>query len=172
LNVPMSRLQQQGGLNFGRAAEITRDELKFTKFIGKLRRQFSLMFHDMLKTQLILKGIITEQDWKEMADSVEYVYAQDAYYTESKDQEILRSRMELLSQVDPFVGKYMSKNYIQKHILRFTEEEIDEMENEMENAASASMDYSEPLEDPNQPGNILPKGNPFPAPPEKKNGNK
>lgn len=175
LNVPMSRLQQQGGLNFGRAAEITRDELKFTKFIGKLRRQFALLFHDLLKTQLVLKGIITEQDWTEMVDNVEYVYAQDAYYTESKEQEIMRSRVELLMQMDPFAGKYVSKSYIQKKILRFTDEEIDEMESEMEDSVASSLDYSEPLEDPNQPGNILPKGTPFPAPPEKpekKNGNK
>ena len=172
LGVPMSRLQQQGGLNFGRAAEITRDELKFTKFIGKLRRQFAMIFHDLLKTQLILKGVLTEQDWTEIVDSIEYVYAQDAYYTESKDQEIMRSRIDLLAQVDPFVGKYVSKTYIQKNILRFTEEEIQDMDTEMEQAASNSMDYSEPLEDPNQPGNILPKGSPFPAPPEKPNGNK
>jgi DNA-dependent RNA polymerase auxiliary subunit epsilon len=172
LNVPMSRLQQQGGLNFGRAAEITRDELKFTKFIGKLRRQFSLMFSDLLKTQLVLKGIITEQDWKDMENEVDYVYAQDAYYSESKDQEILRSRMELLAQMDPFMNKYVTKKYIQTKILRFTDEEIEEMNGEMEEQASNAMDYSEPLEDPNQPGNILPKGSPFPAPPEKKNGNK
>jgi len=171
LNVPMSRLQQQGGLNFGRAAEITRDELKFTKFIGKLRRQFALMFHDLLKTQLILKGVLTEQDWTDMVESIEYVYAQDAYYTESKDQEILRSRIELLAQVDPFMNKYVTKSYIQKNILRFTEEEINEMDAEMEEQASKSLDYSEPLEDPNQPGNILAKGTPFPASPEKKNGN-
>jgi len=131
-----------------------------------------MMFHDLLKTQLILKGVLTEQDWNDIVESIEYVYAQDAYYTESKDQEIMRSRIELLAQVDPFVGKYVSKTYIQKNILRFTEEEIDDMDAEMEQAASDSMDYSAPLEDPNQPGNILPKGTPFPAPPEKKNGNK
>jgi hypothetical protein len=131
LNVPISRLQQQGGLNFGRAAEITRDELKFTKFIGKLRRQFSQTFSDLLKTQLMLKGIITEQDWKEMSTRIEYVFAQDAYYTESKEQEILRSRMELTSQIDPYLNKYISKSYIQKKILRLNEEEISDMEKEM-----------------------------------------
>jgi hypothetical protein len=178
LYVPVSRLQQQSGLNFGRAAEINRDELKFTKFINKIRRQFSMMFDDLLKTQLILKGVVTEQDWNEMADDIEYVFAQDAYYTESKDQEILRSRIELLTQAAMFDGKYLSKNYIQKNILRFTEEEIEEIESENDTVSSNSMDYSEPLEDPNQPGNILPKGSPFPAPPEpkkppvKKNGNK
>jgi len=132
LNVPISRLQQQSGLNFGRAAEITRDELKFTKFIGKLRRQFSQVFSDLLKTQLILKGVLTEQDWKEMHNDVEYHFSQDAYYTESKEQEIIRSRAELVGQMDPFVGKYITKKYVQKNILRFTDEEVADMEEEME----------------------------------------
>ena len=146
LNVPISRLQQQAGLNFGRAAEITRDELKFTKFIGKLRRQFSQVFSDLLKTQLILKGVLTEQDWKEMYDDVEYRFAQDAYYTESKEQEIIRSRAELVGQMDPFVGKYVTKKYIQKNILRFTDEEIADMEKEMEAMA--------PEPEPNTPQDI------------------
>jgi hypothetical protein len=146
LNVPISRLQQQAGLNFGRAAEITRDELKFTKFIGKLRRQFSQVFSDLLKTQLILKGVLTEQDWKEMYNDVEYRFAQDAYYTESKEQEIIRSRAELVGQMDPFVGKYVTKKYIQKNILRFTDEEIEDMEKEMEAMA--------PEPEPNTPQDI------------------
>ncbi len=146
LNVPISRLQQQAGLNFGRAAEITRDELKFTKFVGKLRRQFSLMFADLLKTQLILKGIITEQDWVQMADDVEYVFAQDAYYTESKEQEILRSRVELIAQVDPYLNKYVSKSYIQKKIMRLSEEEISDMDSEMKAdlAANPPIESTEP----------------------------
>jgi DNA-dependent RNA polymerase auxiliary subunit epsilon len=164
LNVPASRLQQGSGLNFGRAAEITRDELKFTKFIAKLRRQFTLLFSDLLKTQLMLKGIVTDEDWEEMKEQIEFVFTQDAYYTESKDQEILRARLELLNQTDPFVGKYVTKKYVQKNILRLTENEIKEMDDEMEDDASRSMDYSDPLEDPNQPDNILPKGSPFPAP--------
>ncbi len=168
LYVPVSRLQQQSGLNFGRAAEINRDELKFTKFINKLRRQFSRMFDDLLKTQLVLKGVTTETDWEEMKEDIKYKFAQDAYYSESKDQELLRARVELLSQLAEFDGKYISKSYIQKHVLRLTDEEIAQMNSENEEAASAGMDYSEPLEDPNQPGNILPKGSPFPAPPEKK----
>jgi hypothetical protein len=172
LYVPVSRLQQQAGLNFGRAAEINRDELKFTKFINKLRRQFSRMFDDLLKTQLILKGVTTEADWEEIKGQINYKFAQDAYYTESKDQELLRARVELMGQLAEFDGKYVSKSYIQKHVLRLSDEEIEQMNSENEEAASAGMDYSEPIEDPNQPGNILPKGTPTPAPPEKKNGNK
>jgi len=176
LNVPMTRLTQEGGMNFGRASEITRDELKFTKFIGKLRRKFSTLFNDLLKTQLILKGVMTVQDWDEMVDDVQYKYAQDAYYAESKDQELLRSRIEILGQLAPFDGQYVTKKYIQSHVLRFTEQEVDEMDKAMEEQKATSMDYSAPLEDPNQPGNILTKGAPFPAAPEgsakKPNGNK
>jgi len=149
LNVPVSRMQQQGGLNFGRAAEITRDELKFTKFVGKLRRQFSQIFSDLLKTQLLLKGVMTEQDWKELADDIEYRFAQDAYYTESKEQEILRSRVELTTQMDPYLGKYVSKSFIQKKILRLSEEEISEMNKEILQDAESNKPL-ENTETPNQ----------------------
>jgi len=124
LNVPISRLEQQTGLNFGRSAEITRDELKFTKFISKLRRRFSGVFDDLLKTQLILKGVINESEWPELRESIQYKFASDAYYTESKEQEVLRSRIEILNNVAPFVGQLFSKEYVQKNILRFTDEEI------------------------------------------------
>ena len=132
LNVPISRLQQAGGLNFGRAAEITRDELKFTKFVGRLRKKFSTIFDDLLKTQLVLKGVLTEQDWKSFYQDIEYEFAQDAYYTESKEQEILRSRAELLTQMSQFVGQFYSRAYIQKHVLRLTNSEIEELEKEMQ----------------------------------------
>jgi polyhydroxyalkanoate synthesis regulator phasin len=130
--VPISRLQQAGGLNFGRAAEITRDELKFTKFVGRLRKKFSTIFDDLLKTQLVLKGVLTEQDWKSFYQDIEYEFAQDAYYTESKEQEILRSRAELLTQMSQFVGQFYSRAYIQKHVLRLTNSEIEELEKEMQ----------------------------------------
>tara|TARA_B100002019_G_scaffold84203_1_gene72637 strand:+ start:1646 stop:3154 length:1509 start_codon:yes stop_codon:yes gene_type:complete len=125
LNVPISRLEQQGGLNFGRSAEITRDELKFTKFIGKLRKRFTGIFDDLLKTQLILKGVITEGDWPQIKEDLHYKFASDAYYTESKDQEVMRSRLEILNSVAPFVGQLFSKEYVQKEILRFSDEEIE-----------------------------------------------
>lgn len=162
LNVPVSRLQQQSGLNFGRVAEITRDELKFVKFVQKLQNRFATLFHDLLKTQLLLKNIITEQDWEEIQHDIKYVYAEDAYYGESKNQEILRTRVEILGQLDPFVGKYFTKEYIQKEILRFTDEQVEEFNKENEEAASSGMDYSEPLVDPNNPNNTLPRGTPSP----------
>lgn len=124
LNVPMSRLEQQTGLNFGRAAEINRDEWKFTKFISKLRRRFTLLFDDLLKTQLILKGIITEADWEKMKYDIKYVFATDAFYTESKEQQILQSRVEILQGVAPFIGTMYSKEYVQENILKLSDDEI------------------------------------------------
>ena len=128
LNVPISRQQQQSGLNFGRAAEINRDEWKFTKFIARLRRRFSLMFDDLLKTQLILKGIITEADWESIKYKIQYNYATDAYYTESKEQQILQSRIEILNGMSTFIGSLYSKEYVQKNILKLTDDEIAEIE--------------------------------------------
>ena len=132
LNVPVSRLEQQAGLNFGRAAEINRDELKFTKFVSKLRKKFSTMFDDMLKTQLVLKNIMTEEDWKLHRDNIKYVYAQDAYYTESKNQEILRSRFEVLQGASSYIGALFSKEYVQKEILMLTDEQLEEINMQMQ----------------------------------------
>lgn len=132
LNVPVSRLQQQAGLNFGRAAEINRDELKFTKFIAKLRNKFSVIFDDLLKTQLLLKNVITEEDWSKIKDDIIYEFASDAYYTESKNQEILRSRVDVLNGVSQYIGTLFSKRYVQKKILMLTDEELEDMDKEMQ----------------------------------------
>jgi len=127
LNVPVSRLEQQAGLNFGRAAEINRDELKFTKFISKLRKKFSVMFEDLLRTQLVLKNVMTEEDFISIRDNIVYVFAQDAYYTESKNQEILRSRFEVLQGASSYIGSLFSKEYVQKEILMLTDEQLEEI---------------------------------------------
>ena len=147
LNVPMSRLEQQTGLNFGRAAEINRDEWKFTKFISKLRRRFTLLFDDLLKTQLILKGIITEADWEKMRYDIKYVFATDAFYTESKEQQILQSRVEILQGVAPFIGTMYSKEYVQENILKLSDDEIEEIktQNDASPPEVSPPDYS-PLE--------------------------
>jgi len=160
LNVPMSRLQQQGGLNFGRAAEITRDELKFTKFIGKLRRKFSTVFLDILKSQLLLKGIVTEVDWEKIREDIKFNFAQDAYYTESKQQELHRTRMELLGMAAPFDGKYFSTQYIQKEVLHLTDAEMSSIEKENKKNLSEN-----PPMDPNAgplPSAGPPRGEPKP----------
>lgn len=146
LNVPISRVQQASGLNFGRAAEITRDELKFTKFITKLRRKFSTLFLDLLRTQLIMKGVITDQDWKDIYQDIIFNFTQDAYYAESKEQELLRSRFELLAQAAQFDGQYLSKYYIQSHILQLHDNEIEEMNKQIEETATQSLDYSNPAD--------------------------
>ena len=131
LNVPVSRLEQQAGLNFGRSAEINRDELKFTKFVSRLRTKFGVMFDDLLKTQLLLKNIITEEDWNDIKDDLFYKFAQDAYYTESKNQEILRSRVEVLNGMASYIGTLFSKSYVQRNVLMLTDEEISQIESDL-----------------------------------------
>lgn len=131
LNVPLSRLQPQQGISFGRATEITRDELKFAKFVSRMRKKFNALFHDLLKTQLLLKGIIVEKDWEYIKEHIQYRYTQDQYFEEIKDAENLRNRIDLLTQVQPFVGYYFSKKYIEKNILRMTDNDIKIMESEI-----------------------------------------
>ena len=131
LNVPLSRMQPQTGISFGRATEITRDELKFAKFVGRLRKKFSQLFNDILKTQLILTGVITEKDWVEFKELIQYKFAQDQYFEEIKDAENLRNRIDLLNQMQPFVGTYFSKEYIMRSVLRMTVDEIEVMSKQM-----------------------------------------
>jgi hypothetical protein len=131
LNVPISRLQPQTGLSFGRQVEVTRDELKFAKFINRLRNKFSDLFRDLLKTQLILKGVIVEQDWNEIKEAIRYKFAEDQYFKEAKDAEMMRNRVDLLNQVQPYVGTYYSQAYIRKNLLHLTDDEIDNIEKEI-----------------------------------------
>ncbi len=149
LNVPISRLQQQSGLNFGRAAEINRDEWKFTKFIAKLRRRFSGLFDDLLKSQLILKGVITESDWADIKNKIQYRYATDAFYTESKEQQILQSRIEILNGMATYIGNLYSKEYVQKNILKLSDDEIAEIE--LQNTADP-VDLEPAMQPPPQEG--------------------
>jgi len=133
LNVPASRFQQESsGFNFGRAAEINRDELKFAKFISRLRRKFNALFDDLLKTQLVLKNIITEDDWQQIKEKLDYSYARDQYYQEIKEAENLRNRLDVLNQMSPYVGMYFSKQYVRKNILKLSDKEIENIEKENE----------------------------------------
>lgn len=132
LNVPMSRLEASTGMNFGRAAEITRDELKFGKFVDKLRKKFNELFQDVLRTQLILKGIMTNSDWNEIKEDINYIYAQDRYYSELKDAENLRNRVDVLNQMAPFIGIYFSQEYVMKKVLRYTDDEMDQIKSQIE----------------------------------------
>ena len=132
LNVPISRMQPQTGISFGRATEITRDELKFAKFVARLRKKFNELFNDMLKTQLLLKGVLTEKDWDTIKEKIQYRYAQDQYFEEMKNAENLRNRVDLLTQVQPFVGAYYSQEYVMKNILRMSDKEMQLMKSQIE----------------------------------------
>jgi len=124
LNVPPSRMDGEGGFNLGRSSEILRDELKFTKFVGRLRKRFSNMFNDMLKTQLILKNIITPEDWENMEQHIQYDFLYDNHFSELKDSELLTERLNMVATAEPYVGKYFSQDYLRRKILRQTDEEI------------------------------------------------
>ena len=140
LNIPISRFREQSGFGFGRQAEINRDELKFNKFIGRLRKKFNVLFNDLLRAQLILKGVITDTDWELMKERILYRYAQDQYMEEIKVDENLRNRIDLLNQLQPYVGSYFSKQYVRKNILRMTDDEIEaiDMQNQEEPPESIS----------------------------------
>ena len=131
LNVPAGRLDSATSFNLGRSSEITRDELKFTKFVGKLRKKFSDVFNDTLKTQLILKGIITPEDWDDMKEHIQYDYLYDNHFTELKNLEMMTEKLNVIGQMDPYIGKYFSVEYIRTQILGQTETEMEEIDAEM-----------------------------------------
>jgi hypothetical protein len=124
LNVPPSRMDGEGGFNLGRSSEILRDELKFTKFVGRLRKRFSAMFNDMLRTQLLLKNVITPEDWEMMSEHIQYDFLYDNHFSELKEAELLNERLSLVETAQPYVGKYYSQDYVRRHILRQTDIEI------------------------------------------------
>jgi len=132
LNVPVNRLEQEAQFSLGRSSEITRDELKFQKFLGRLRKKFSTLFIDLLKTQLILKGIVTEEEWKEFSQDIAVDYIKDTHFSELKDSEILRERLGTLREMDEYVGKYYSAEWVRKNVLMQTEEDIEEIDKQIE----------------------------------------
>ena len=132
LGVPESRIASDGGFNLGRSSEILRDELKFAKFVGRLRKRFSQMFNDMLKTQLILKNIVTPEDWDTMVDHIQYDFLYDNQFAELKESELLSNRLGILSTIEPYIGKYYSTEYVRKRILRQTDSEIIEIDEQIE----------------------------------------
>jgi predicted unusual protein kinase regulating ubiquinone biosynthesis (AarF/ABC1/UbiB family) len=124
LSVPVSRMNEQSGFNMGRSAEITRDEVKFNKFIDRLRQRFSTLFMDLLKTQVILKGIMTEEDWNRINQDVTFTFNNDSYFTELKNNDILRERIDIIAAVTPFIGRFFSEEYVRKSLLKQSEEEM------------------------------------------------
>lgn len=137
LGVPESRIGGDSGFNLGRSSEILRDEVKFSKFVGRLRKKFSLMFSDLLKTQLILKNIVTPEDWKMMNEHIQYDFLYDNHFAELKEAELFTERINTLTIAEPYIGKYFSKDYARRKILRQTDKEIVEedlkIEKEIEN---------------------------------------
>jgi len=132
LGIPESRIAAEGGFNLGRSSEILRDELKFAKFVGRLRKRFANMFNDMLKTQLILKNIVTPEDWERMEDHIQYDFLYDNQFAELKETEMIQGRLGNLAQIEPYIGKYYSTEFVRKRILRQTDQEIEEIDMQIE----------------------------------------
>ena len=128
LNVPVTRIGGDGGFNLGRSSEILRDEVKFSKFVGRLRKRFSALFSDILKTQLLLKNIITPEDWDVMSQHIQYDFLYDNHFAELKDSELMAERLTMVASAEPYVGRYFSQDYLRRKILRQTDEEIIEQD--------------------------------------------
>ena len=157
LNVPESRIAGDTGFNLGRSSEILRDELKFSKFVGRLRKRFARMFNDMLRTQLLLKNIVTPEDWKTMEDHIQYDFLYDNQFSELKESEMLTSRLTLATTAEPYIGKYYSTEFVRKKILRQTDSEIVEIDIQIDDEIAKGI-----LPDPNAPVDEF--GNPIPQP--------
>ena len=132
MNVPVSRMLPETGFSLGRSTEITRDEVKFQKFIGKLRRKFTELFFDLLRSQLVLKNIIPTDEWDDVKEKILFRFQKDNYFSELKNQDLWNSRLMLLQAVDPYVGRYFSSEWIKKNVLQLTDEEIKEMQKQMD----------------------------------------
>lgn len=160
LNVPSSRNTSENTFNLGRSSEITRDEVKFTKFVTRLRARFSHIFDRFLETQLILTGVMSKEEWKQIRNHIRYDYLEDNFYSEIKEQEILTQRLNVLQVADTYVGKYYSQSWIRKNVLRQNEDEIQNIDDEMrsENVGAPSFDEVQP------PQNQATPAKPTPAP--------
>jgi hypothetical protein len=126
--VPETRIGGDSGFNLGRSTEILRDEVKFTKFVGRLRKRFSQLFIDLLRTQLLLKNIVTPEDWKKMAEHIQFDFLYDNHFAELKESELFTERLNMVSMAEPYVGRYFSQDYLRRKILRQTDEEIIEQD--------------------------------------------
>jgi len=130
LNVPLSRLDSESTYNAGRVSEISREEVKFQKFINRIRRKFSVLFIDMLRVQCLLKRLCTEDEWSDIEQKISIDFIEDNYFSELKDFEILRERITMLEQIQPFIGKYYSKKWVKSNVLNFTEEDTERIDTE------------------------------------------
>jgi hypothetical protein len=137
LNIPQSRLMSDGGFNMGRSAEITRDEIKFTKFIQRLRKRFTALFQDMLKTQLILKGVLTPDDWDIVKEGIIYDFIDDNHFFELKDAELLKERVDQLTLMTDYVGTYFSIEWIRRNVLKQSPEDIEKIDKQIADEKAA-----------------------------------
>ena len=168
LGVPVSRLESEGGFNLGRAAEITRDELKFGKFIDRMRLRFANLFKEALKKQLILKGVISEEESNDIFSNIRFDFMRDGYFTELKEAEILTNRLGLAQQMEPYIGKYYSHQYMRTKVLHQSEEEMDQIDKEMGEEHQANIKLQQALidagQDPNAPPGAGQQGDQEPPP--------
>jgi hypothetical protein len=132
LNIPLSRMEADNGFNMGRASEISRDELKFTKFIDKLRRKFAELFLNLLRVQLLAKGILNQEDWEKVSQDIRFNFSSDSYFAESKNIEMMKERLSILRDIGDFSGKFFSEEYVRRTILQMTQQESDAMQEQIE----------------------------------------
>jgi hypothetical protein len=157
LAVPESRISGESGFNLGRSSEILRDEVKFSKFVGRLRKRFSNLFLDILRTQLILKNITTPEDWKIMEDHIQFDYIYDNQFAELKEAELLNERLATLATIEPYIGKYFSVQYVRSKILRQSDSEMVDIDNQIKKEIEKGI-----IPDPNSIDPIT--GEPLPPP--------
>jgi len=163
LSVPISRLDRNGGFTLGRSNEITRDEIKFARFISRLRHRFTMLFDHLMGIQLALKGVMNREEWLEMRSYIRYDFQKDNYFTELKDQEVLSSRLQLLNTISPYVGMYYTKEWVQKNVLRMSDDQIKELESNMQIDSANQMDQAIAA------NKAQPEMTPDDEPPQKKN---
>ena len=160
LAVPESRIASDGGFNLGRSSEILRDELKFTKFVGRLRKRFANLFSDMLKTQLILKNIIAVEDWDKINDHIQYDFVYDNQFSELKDSELMDGRLATLASIEPYIGKYYSNDWVRRKVLRQTDTEIEEIDQRIEKEIADGIIPDPAMIDPITGEPLPPEGDP------------
>ena len=143
LNVPISRLQPNTGFSLGRSTEISRDEIKFNKFIGRLRKKYSSLFLDALRVQLILKGIIRPDEWENLKQDIRYDFQEDNHFAELKENELINQRIDTLQKMEPYIGKYFSIDYVRRHVLMQSEDEIKDMDKQIDDEQQTHIQHAE-----------------------------
>ena len=138
--MPISRLEAESGFSLGRSTEITRDELKFTKFVQRIRKKFVPLFTDILKTQLLLKGVIAPDDWNNMQEHIQYDWLQDGHFAELKEAELLNDRIQTLDGIQSYIGTFFSKEYVLKHVLHLNDKEVLDMQDQINKEAGKDVD--------------------------------